>query len=721
MQRPGRMGSWRVVLAGTFLLLVAGAPAVAWADPQGPTARDRQIAQIVASLLRREHLSKHPLDEEIASRCVRQFVKMLDPMKVYFYQSDVDTFMARQREVIEVKKGDVGLAYSIFQTFLRRVDERVRLVDEFLAMQHDFSVDEEMVVDRDAAQFPRNEAEARDRWRKRIKYDLLVLKADRLAKDRQQARKAEGSGQTPAEEQVSAEEEMKEWLDRLKRRYHNFARRMHQTDNDELLEMYLTALSSSFDPHSSYMSADTVNNFLIQMRLNLEGIGAALQSVDGYTVVNKLIPGGPAERDGRLKVEDKIIGVGQGKDGPIEDVVDMKLADVVKLIRGPKGTVVRLEIMRGRSKERKIIELTRAAVELKDSEARSKVFEAGRRPDGRPYKIGVIDLPSFYMDMDAARAGVPNFKSTTRDVRRILEDFAHQGVDALVLDLRRNGGGSLQEAISLTGLFIDEGPIVQVKDADGRVHPYPDVESGMAWKGPMVVLISKFSASASEILAGAIQDYGRGLIVGDYATHGKGTVQSLRDLGEELFRLPNLAKLGALKITMQQFYRPDGDSTQKRGVLADIVWPSITSHLADISEADLDYALPFDQVPPQEHQRFGYVNKGLVARLQQLSTARVESSEEFQRIKRNIARYEEQKKKKFVTLNEQKFLAERAELNADREEEKQLEELQEGATTEIKRDHYINEALAITVDYLQLAFQAGPPAQAVQAQRQAPN
>lgn len=721
MQRPGRMRLWRVAVVGTFLLLVAAAPAVAWGDPQGPTARDRQIAQIVASLLRREHLSKHPLDEEIATRCVRQFIKMLDPMKVYFYQSDVDSFMARQREVIDVKKGEVGLAYSIFQTFLRRVDERVRLVDEFLAMKHDFSVDEEMVIDRDAAQFPRNEAEARDRWRKRIKYDLLVLKADRLEKERQQARKAEASGQKPAEEVLSAEEEMKEWLERLKRRYHNFARRMHQTDNDELLEMYLTALSSSFDPHSSYMSADTVNNFLIQMRLNLEGIGAALQSVDGYTVVNKLIPGGPAERDGRLKVEDKIIGVGQGKDGPIEDVVDMKLSDVVKLIRGPKGTVVRLEIMRGRSKERKIIELTRAAVELKDSEARSKVFEAGRRPDGRPYKIGVIDLPSFYMDMDAARAGVPNFKSTTRDVRRILEDFNHQGVDALVLDLRRNGGGSLQEAISLTGLFIDEGPIVQVKDADGRVHPYPDVEAGMAWKGPMVVLISKFSASASEILAGAIQDYGRGLIVGDFATHGKGTVQSLRDLGEELFRLPNLAKLGALKITMQQFYRPDGDSTQKRGVLADIVWPSITSHLADISEGDLDYALPFDQVPPQEHQRFGYVNKALVARLQELSNARVEASEEFRRIKRNIARYEEQKKKKFVTLNEQKFLAERAELNADREEEKQLEELQEGATTEIKRDHYINEALAITVDYLQLAFQGGPAAQAVQAQRPAQN
>jgi carboxyl-terminal processing protease len=705
-----------VVLALTAAWLPA-----AWGDPQGPRAQDRAITQTVTSLLRREHLTKHPLDDEIARRCVTQFVKMLDPMKVYFYQSDVDAFMARRSEVENVKKGDVALAYAMFQTFLKRVDERVALVDELLAMPHDFTVDEEMLIDRDAAQHPKDPTEARDRWRKRIKYDLLVLKADRLEKDRERARKASPPGGQEPEEKLSPEDEAKEALDRLKRRYHNFARRMHQTDNDELLEMYLTALSSSFDPHTSYMSADTVNNFLIQMRLNLEGIGAALQSVDGYTVVNKLIPGGPAEKDGRIKVEDKIIGVGQGKDGPIEDVVDMKLSDVVKLIRGPKGTVVRLEIMRGRSKERKIVEITRAAVELKDSEARSKVFEAGKRPDGKPYRIGVIDLPSFYMDMDGARAGLPNFKSTTRDVRRILEDFNRQGVDALVLDLRRNGGGSLQEAISLTGLFLDEGPVVQVKDADGRIHPYPDVESGMAWKGPMVVLISKFSASASEILAGAIQDYGRGLIVGDHATHGKGTVQSLRDVGEELYRLPNSPKLGALKITMQQFYRPDGDSTQKRGVLADIEWPSITSHLEDISEADLDYAIPFDRVPPQEHQRFGYVNKALVERLRELSALRIRSSEEFRKVLKNIARYEEQKKKKFVSLNEQKFLAERAELNADREDEKQLEELQESGGKEIKRDHYLDEALAISVDYLQLAFHGAPPAQAVQADRQAQN
>lgn len=707
----------RRVLA--LLVVVIGVSSVwplVWADPSPPTAEDRQISQLVTLLLRREHLTKHPLDEEISSRTVTQFVKTLDPMKVYFYQSDIDAFRARQDEVHTLtRKGDTRLATFIFQTFLQRVDERVKQVDELLAMDHDFTVDEEILVDREAAQFPKDAAEARDLWRKRIKYDLLVLKADQIEKQR--SGKKDKTAKEEPEAKLSPADAAKEAIDRLGRRYHNFAKRMHQTDHEELLEMYLTAICSSFDPHTSYMSPDTLNNFEIQMRLNLEGIGAALQSQDGYTVINKILPGGPAEKDGRLKVDDKIVGVGQGKDGAIEDVVDMKLSDVVKLIRGPKGTTVRLQFVRGRSQERKIIEITRAAVELKDSEARSKVFEAGKKPDGRPFKIGVIDLPSFYMDMAGARAGLPNFKSTTRDVRRILGEFNQQGVDAMVLDLRRNGGGSLQEAISLTGLFIDDGPVVQVKDSDGRIHPYNDVESGMAWKGPMVVLISKFSASASEILAGAIQDYGRGLIVGDHATHGKGTVQSLRDLSEDLFRnIPNAPKMGALKITMQQFYRPGGDSTQRRGVLADVEWPSITSHLEDISEADLDYAIPFDRVPALDFQKFNQVTKPVVERLRALSTSRVQAAPEFQKVQRNIARYEEQKKRKFVTLNEKKFLEERSELNADREEEKQIEELNENSG-EIKRDHYIDEALAIAVDYLQLAF-ATKESQAVQAVRE---
>ncbi len=661
-----------------LLILLSAAclyPAVL-ADPVKPSANDRHVTLAVASLLRREHLSRHELDDEISQRCVKTFLKLLDPWKVYFYQSDVDALLKYRNELDDMaRKGDVSFAYMVFKTFLQRIDERVKVVDELLSIEHDFTADERMVSDREIARYPRTAAEARNKWRKRIKYDLLVLKVDET--EGEEARK------------------------KLKRRYHSFAKRMHQTDGEELLEMYLSALSTAFDPHTSYMSPETLENFEIAMRLELEGIGASLQSVDGYTVIKKIIPGGAADKDGRLKVEDKIVGVGQGADGEIVDTVDMKLSDVVKFIRGKRGTVVRLEVVSVDDPQRKIIEITRAKIELKDSEARGEIFDDGLKPDGQPYKIGVIELSSFYMDMAGARRGLSDFKSTTRDVRRILDDFKQKGVDAVVLDLRRNGGGSLTEAISLTGLFIDQGPVVQVKDANGRVHPYLDLDPGTAWSGPLVVLTSKFSASASEILAGAIQDYHRGLIIGDRATHGKGTVQSLMDLGQRLFRIPNSPRMGALKITMQQFYRPNGESTQNRGVLADIELPSLTTHL-DVGEEDLDYPVAFDKVQPLDFKRLSYVDPAIRDRLSYLSEQRRSQSEKFQKVLDNIARYKRQKEKKYVTLNEQEFIKERAELNADKAEQKKIEELNDPSQPAIKRDYYLNEALAITVDYLNL-------------------
>ncbi len=627
-------------------------------------------------------------------------------MKVYFTQADVDAFRLRQNDLSEqVKRGDITFGYTVFKTFLARIDERVALVDALLKQPQDFSVDEEMTVNADATTYAKTETEVRDKWRKRVKYDLLVLKVD--------TGKENPNGITG---QAA--------IDKLTRRYHSFARRMHQTDSDELLEMYLNSFTTAFDPHTDYMSPSTLDNFDIQMRLELEGIGAALQSEDGYTVVNKVIPGGAAEKEGHLKAKDKVVGVGQGPEGPYEDVVDMKLSDVVKLIRGKRGTVVRLEVIPAVGGGRKRIAITRDKIELKDSAANAVVFEVGRtpngelgigdprqpardrvfpvgaKPNGQPYKIGVIDLPSFYMDMNAARNGDPNFRSTTRDVKKILEDFNAQGVDAMVLDLRSNGGGSLQEAINLTGLFIEAGPVVQVKDADGQVQPYQDVQTGAVWKGPMLVLISKFSASASEILAGAIQDYHRGLIVGDHATHGKGTVQSLMELGPTLFRVPNAKKLGALKITMQQFYRPHGESTQKRGVLADVEIPSLTSHL-DVGESDLEYPVAFDQVAPQPFQKAGYVDKNIAARLQSLSDQRRQASDDFKKVLKNIDRYLAQKEKKTVTLNEAKFMAERADLNADKEEQKEIEELNDPSQPGIKLNFYLKEVLAITGDYLQ--------------------
>jgi carboxyl-terminal processing protease len=682
-----------VVLGGLSL-----AVATAWitlsqtglADLTTPGKNDRSVTLAVTALLKQQHLSKHPLDDEISRRWMKNYLKTLDPMKVYFVQSDIDGFMKRQDDLDDmVKRGDISMAYTIFNTFLKRVDERAKLVDELVRQEHDFAVDEEMITDPDATSYAKSDAEIRDLWRKRIKYDLLVLKASDKEKDH-----AEG----------------KEAQDRLSRRYRSFAKRMHQTDADELLEMYLTSMTTSYDPHTTYMSKSSLENFDIVMRLKLEGIGAALQFTDGYTVVSKIIPGGAADKDGRLKPEDKVVGVGQGENGSIEDVVDMKLNDVVKLIRGNRGSTVRLEVIPVSGGDRKIYNITRAEIELTDSEARSEIIDAGRKPDGSTMKVGVINLPSFYMDMSGAREGDPDFKSTTRDVEKLLKQFRDQGVDAVILDLRLNGGGSLTEAINLTGLFIDSGPVVQVKDVEGKVQHYDDPEPGMRWNGPLVVLTSKFSASASEIFAGAIQDYKRGLVIGDTATHGKGTVQSLIDLGQRLLPVANPPQLGALKITMQQFYRPNGDSTQSRGVLADIELPSLTSQL-DVGETSLDYAMKFDHIPPVNYRRLNLVDKSVVDQLKAASSERLKESEDFKKVQRNITRYNEQKQKKRVSLNEETFLAERKELNAEREEEKEFEEQNDPNRPVVKRDYYFNEALAITTDYIKLL--RSPKAEAV--------
>lgn len=691
----------RLRISGVLALLLAVSVLClsTCADPGTPSTRDRSIAVTVATLLPRDHLSRHPLDNQISQRTLKSFLKSLDPMKVYFYQSDVDAFVQKQNDLDDmVKRGDLSFGYTVFQTFLERIDERLKLVDEFLAAQHDFTIDEEMVTDHDTARYANTPDEIREKWRKRIKYDLLVLKAEAV----------NGKNDKPSDDKAG-EEEPKEYnhqeaVAKLSRRYHNFAKRMHQTGSDELLEMYLTAMTTSYDPHTNYMSPSTLENFDIQMRLNLEGIGAELQSEDGYTIIKKVVPGGAAAKQGQLKAEDKIVGVGQNTEGALEDVMDMKLQDVVQLIRGKRGTVVRLKVISPGNSKPKIIAITRETVQLKDKEAQAKVFELDQKANGQPYKLGVIKLPSFYMDMSGARLGINDYKSTTRDVRKILERFNEQGVDALILDLRFNGGGSLQEAINLTGLFVDQGPIVQVKDADGQVQAYNDPESGAVWKRPMIVMINKFSASASEILAGAIQDYKRGLIVGDHATHGKGTVQTLMELGQTLFRLPNSPQLGALKITMSQFYRPDGDSTQKRGVLSDIELPSLTTYL-DVGEADLDYPVEFDRIASLKYNKLNLVDKSICDRLRYLSEQRRHGSKDFERVLRNINRYLEQKERKYVTLNEKKFLEEREEINADKEEQKQIEEMNESGDA-IKRNYYLDEAMAITLDYVKLVMVA---------------
>jgi carboxyl-terminal processing protease len=649
--------------------VVAGAPK--------PGTNDRHIAVAVRRHLEREHFLRQPIDDAIARRWFDTFLEALDPMKVYFLQSDVDSFAARRDQLDDlVKRGDVGFAYEVLERFLQRVDERLPLIERLIVQEHDFTAPETIVIDRKATRWARDAAEAEDVWRRRIKYDLLVQRMEKTPPD--------------------------EAKDKLQRRYRSFAKRMHQMSADELLETFLSSLTSSFDPHTSFMSPDTLKNFEIGMKLELDGIGAQLKGEDGYTTIVELTPGGAADKDGRLKAKDRVVGVGQGNEGEVVDVVDMNLNEVVRLIRGKRGTVVRLKVVPVGETAPKVYDITRAKIELKDAEARGEVIEHGAKADGTPWRIGVINLPSFYMDMAGAQQGQADYKSSTRDCRRLLDQFREQGVDGVVLDLRNNGGGSLPEAIKLTGLFIDRGPVVQIKDADHQVRPYDDTEAGVSWEGPLVVLTNKFSASASEILAGAIQDYHRGIIVGDEATHGKGTVQSLLDLGRQLFqRFDNAPSLGAIKITMQQFYRPSGASTQLEGVKSDVVLPSLTTHLP-VGEGDLDHAIPFDRVQPARYTAVDRVSAALVERLRERSESRVEGRKEFAKLADDVARYQRRKDEQTISLVEAEFERQWNEGKAADDEEKKLQELDASQKRPVvRRDYWFDEAMNVTVDYLQ--------------------
>ena len=684
------------------LALVWGATAVSSAELTGPKENDQQVAELVSLYMQQAHMSRHALDDQMAERWLSNFLKSLDPMKVYFNQADVDEFRRDEKKLPKwVQDGDIRYAYTVYNRFLQRVAGRVKLAEELLDAQHDFTVAEEMPRLSEAAHYAKDDADARDIWRKRIKYDLLVETYEHLDKKYQDGKDAEAlQKRTEAYEKARA---------KLHRRYTSFGKRMAQTDSDELLEMFLTAMTTAYDPHSTYMSPSSLENFQISMSLELEGIGAALRYEDGFTIVSDIVPGGAADKDSRLKREDRIVGVGQGKDGEIVDTVEMKLSDVVKMIRGPGGSIVRLLVELSGKKERVIYDITRAKIELKGSEARSIIIDAGQKPNGKPYKVGVINLPSFYMDMSAAQNGKDDYKSSTRDVKKILDDpkdgFKAQNVDVVILDLRSNGGGSLPEAISLTGLFIDKGPVVQVKDFKNDVESLDDEEAGTAWDGPLVVLTSRFSASASEILAGAIQDYHRGLVIGDPATHGKGTVQSLLDLGRRIpkrfWNGPNAPALGALKLTMQQFYRPNGDSTQNRGVLADISLPSLVSHM-DVGEEHLDYAMKFDHVPAAKYSAMSMVNDSILQTLKGLSSSRMEKNEDFLKVKDNIQKYEDRKGRKMVSIQESAYVAERKALEAQEKESKDAEEVSIYDRPVVERNFYFNEAMDITLDYVQL-------------------
>lgn len=680
-------------------MVAVGALQYCRAEITAPTAEQRFIAKFVADAMPKQHLSHDPLDDETSKRAFKIFFDSLDMRKLYFYQSDVDAFRRDYATELDdmVSEGDTKFAQLVFERFLQRVDERVATIEDLLEQEFDFSRDEEMVTDAELVGYPKDAAEARERWRQRLKYELLLRSTQEVAEDdSDQGGEGSQESESPLEDRAWRDAEVRE---ELADRYRNFQRRMKQYDNDELLERFLTAVTTAYDPHTTYMSPASYENFLIMMRLSLEGIGAVLQDKEGKTTVVRVVPGGAAAKHGKLKKGDRIISVGQGEDGEMLDIVGMKLNKVVEKIRGEAGTTVRLGVMPANKKESVIYEITRAKIELEDSAAHGEVFEAGSKANGKSLKVGVVDLPSFYQDMKARKDHPSQFRSATHDVKRLLAGFKEEGVDAVVLDLRSNGGGSLIEAVELTGLFIDQGTVVQVKKPQS-VTSHADDDPGMAWDGPLVVVTSKLSASASEILAGAIQDYQRGLVVGDESTHGKGTVQTLVEVGK-LVRpfLPDalVPNYGALKITVQQFFRPNGDSTQKRGVLADIVLPSITNHM-DIGEADLDYAIDFKRIERGRFTPVDMVTPTIVDQLRDKSRKRIDQSEDFAQVLERIEAFKEQKARKSVTLNANEFFEAEDRTSEDDEKERLVEEQAEDR--KIERDFYLDEVLKITRDYV---------------------
>jgi len=647
---------------------------------------DGDTAKLVCKMIERSHINQEKIDDRISQSLFSRYLEDLDPNKLYFLKSDIDGWKNRQNELDDkLKNGDISFAKEVFSRYLELVEQQTDHAQKLIDQEFDFTVDEEITVDPDVVDWGTAEERA-ERWRKRIKYELLDLKLE--------------------------DNTLEEAREQLHRRYRTIAKNLKLTDEHEITEMYLSALTRSFDPHSSYMSPQTLEDFQINMRLSLEGIGAQLRYDDGFTVVAEVVKGGAADKDKRLKAGDKIVAVGQ-EEGEMVDIVEMKLKDVVRLIRGPSGTKVRLKVKKAEGGEPAIYEMVRQKIELNEQEVKGEILNLEDRI-GRPTKVGVINIPSFYRDFAGAQNGDRDFKSTEKDVRKVLADFKKQGgVDAVVIDLRNNGGGALSEAIGVSGLFIKKGPVVQVKEIDGTVRSHDDENSDVAYDGPLVVICNRLSASASEIFAGVIVDYNRGIVVGDYTTHGKGTVQNVMPVADPLFRfrLFQAEDRGALKLTIQQFYRVNGDSTQNRGVRSDIVLPSRIDHM-DLGESFLDNALEFDRIERAK----GVYNAGLtsgpiVDELQKSSKERIAKSEDFSKLKAQIDRLVERKNRKSVSLNEKVLGAERA---LEEETDEIFPTIEGDGTSGDKEEEeksvfpdtfYNNEVLEITSDYVSLLRQ----------------
>ena len=609
--------------------LLAGLIAAAGLLPAQLVARGSvdpgQVAISVARWLEQGHYTREKLDEKMSAKFLQTYLTTLDYNKLYFTLGDVSEFEQKYSTTLgdSVLRGDLGPAREIFTRFKQRVEDRVTKNKKLAQKKYGFDTSRTAEINRQEAPWPKNQEEADRIWQSRIEAELLKEELAELKL-------------RPPQETVT-------------RRYDQVLRNVREMEDDDVIKTFLSALAQSYDPHSEYLSPSDLENFQISMKLSLVGVGAVLSSEDGYAKVKEIVPGGPADRDGRLGVSDRIAAVAQG-DAEFEDVVDMKLDKVVEKIRGRKGTVVRLLVIPSDATDpskRKIIDIRRDEVKLKDQEAKAEVLDLGEQ-GGRPARIGWITLPSFYANME--NRGTP--KSTTQDVASLLARLKREGIQGLIIDLRRDGGGSLEEAINLTGLFIPKGPVVQAKDSNGKITVSQDTNPDVTYNGPLMVLTNRLSASASEIFAAALQDYGRAVVLGDERTFGKGTVQTVLDLGRLMspFSL-GTADAGALKLTIQKFYRVRGGSTQLNGVESDIILPSLTDN-SEIGEGSLKNRLAYDEVAPVKIADSMAATPLFLNDLRARSAARVAADPEFGYTMDDMRRVREKIDQNTISLNE---------------------------------------------------------------------
>jgi len=631
-------------------------PASAATDPS-------QVAVSVARWLEKGHYSRAKLDDAMSRKLLQTYLRALDYNRLYFTQKDIDEFEALYADSLDdaIFSGDLEHARAIFARYRERVRDRIAKNKTLVAKDFNFDSNREVRMNRKDVPWPATDAEADALWRDIVEAELL---RETLARSEDSSKTAQGPVKTKTPQET------------VTRRYDQVLRNVNEMEDADVVDLFLTSLAQSYDPHSQYLSPSEMENFQISMRLSLVGVGAVLRSEDGYAKVMEVVPGGPADLDGRLKVGDRISAVAQG-DGEFEDVVDMKLDKVVEKIRGKKGTQVRLLVLPADATDpaqTKVVDIVRDEVKLKDQEAKAELLKL-KNPDGKTSKIGWITLPSFYAEMGGRPGGKP--KSTTADVSALISRLKREGMQGLVIDLRRDGGGSLEEAINLTGLFIPRGPVVQSKDSNGKITVSQDSNPGVAYDGPLIVLMNRLSASASEIFAAALQDYGRAVIVGDERSFGKGTVQTVLDLGRLTmpFSLSS-GDSGALKLTIQKFYRVRGGSTQLNGVASDIVLPSLTDN-PEIGESSLDNSLPYDEVAPVKIADSMAATPLFLEELAERSATRVARDPEFAYVTEDAARLKDKIETNTVSLN---LKARKAEIAADkkRKEDRKLARAKQG-------------------------------------------